>query len=204
MSVSPIGFTGFTIIAASLSFALAAAYGAIIFLSAYFVSREWFLFAVVFLTGFSIAQSQDVVKRQDLYSDGNDIPQYWKIIGPIVNFVYFNCVLFVAIALGIAIENSIGGTEGQVVAIAILTIYGFWEIETRARGWPLSLGGIMIWLLVILYLAAWGTQAFIEWIRSARQEEVVDQLRNTRRAILRVTSRTDESPIYSTARRFTL
>lgn len=202
LSASPIGFTVYSVIAAGMSFVFAAVYSSPMLIVAYTTSRIWFLLAIIFLLAFSLAKSQDIAKRQDLYSINGDVPRHLQIIGLVINFVYMNLVLLAAVVIGGMLIRLFAFETGLFIVSIIIPAYGFWEIETRSRGWPISVGGALIWVAAIVYIAVWGARTLLQWIWTADWSEIKEKLDSVREGILRVMSLSEESPIHSAADRY--
>jgi hypothetical protein len=202
ISPSPIGFTVYSIIASGLAFIVTVLYALPALLLGYSLSKTWLLTAGIFLIAFSIAKAHDIAKRHDLYDVEAEISRKWKTLGFIINFIYINIVVSFAMIIGVGVVRVFGLEPGLFIVSILLPVYGFWEIETRARGLPISIGGALVWFIAIVFLAWQGVHILSKWVHRAGRSELKSHLNESRRNILRVMGISEESPIHSTANRY--
>lgn len=85
-------------------------------------------------------------------SEGDDEDSDTSTLQEIVEFslttIHQNALLYVTVILSVGMASQ----YGQAAGLATLIIYPFWDIETTARGIPLSTGGIMVLVLAVFLL----------------------------------------------------
>lgn len=196
---TPVGFTLFSAVAAGGSFVLSTLYGVFALAGLYGAGEEALLFGITFLLAFSVAKSQDLLKRQELYASENSLGTGMKIGTVLVNFVYTNVVVIVAAIIGSGVMFAVSAPYGVVVGVGAVTVYAFWEIETRPRGLPVSVGGLLVLVLALVIMAFAGTQRMASLLR---EFDLVGGLGERRSDVIRLLGVSEETPVYLTARRF--
>lgn len=187
---TPVGFSLFTLIGTAIGILFSLIYGFIGLGVLYFVDRQALLWGVIFILAFSLAKTQDILKHQERYSSSSSTTGLMKLITMGINLGYNSAVILAAFVLGSVVETSVGGQLGASLAIVAVVIYAFWEVETRAIGLPVSIGGVMIIMIALVYLLLSGTHHALRqaWIR--------------RHNVVKLLSVSDEQPIFHAARKF--
>lgn len=199
--ITPVGFVGVTLLMTIMWMAMAGIYGSIALAVTYLAGGSYLLFALIGLGSFGIAQSQDIIKRSEYYGTPDDVSRLYVYLGVLVNVVYINAYLIAASIIG-AVAFELAGTEiGYAAAAGAISAYAFWETETRARGLPASIGGVLVLAIALGYIAIKGGATIQNFLRDHDFRALFQSIEGVRDQVLNILGRSEGAPIYKTARR---
>lgn len=130
----------------------------VILIAMYQVSSQMFLYGLLTVGVYSVVMTQDMLKR-DYDTDVDS--RLEKLVAVITNLFHMN----IMVAVTAILASGFGSIYGPIVGAITVVILSFWEVETRARAYPVSVGGIFIWCLALLILLRRGGQHLAEMIQ---------------------------------------
>lgn len=159
-------------------------------------SPDAVLYAVVGLIGCVIALSQDTLKRSDKYSSSKQSAKM-NVLGTLLSAIYYNAIVWVAVFIGVAVASEFS----QIIAVMAVVVYAFWDIETRAQGIPLSVGGLLVLSVAVLILFHRAGRRVTTKLRDAKPGEVWEWIGVVRPDVLFIMDAPEREPLRLASRR---
>lgn len=124
-------------------------------------------FALVSILSYSLAASQHLWKRAD--NSKTEYTRTERVVGVLLSFVHFNLVVWISVFVG----TTLAPAYSPALATMAVVGYSFWDVETRARGIPVSAGGVIVFSLVVAIILRKRGRAAVERLRSLDYETVI-------------------------------
>lgn len=110
------------------------------------------LFGISALLALSMAGTQQTLKSLSNGDIQNPFKKKWLLALIILfNFPYYSGIIWVSAVLGNTVTSQVGFSFSLGLGTIITVIYSFWEVYTRTKGYPLSIGGIIFFALAIIF-----------------------------------------------------
>lgn len=128
------------------------------------------MFAAAALLGFSVTLAHSwIVGDGGAETDRIAV----AILAVVLSFAVYNGILFVAIVAGTIAES----VTGSIVAgVLVATLWPAWEIASMQRALPVSLSGILVWVLAVVYVFVQAGKAVFQVIAESSWDDWIERV----------------------------
>jgi|GEM_PF-6544256 len=146
-------------------------------------------FGVIATITYAIAASQNVLGRDT--DEDQDLSTAMWVIATALSIIHYNAVVWVAAIIGMSLTTS----ATPVIALIAVLVYVFWDIETRSRGIPLSVGGVIVFLTAIGILLHRGGKAVFTKLKRSSFRDIFAVLINTSPLAVTILDSIEQVPV---------
>lgn len=150
-------------------------------------------FVVAGIFGYGSAMSQ-YVQRKD-QSERREFSRKEEAVGFALTILHFNALVGVFAWVGVA-ASAVSMEVGVIAVVA----YAFWDVETRSRALPLSVGGVVVLGLVAGILVHNYGRAIVERIEDVDRRSLLRSVRLYYPGAIEILDRPERKPYLIAAR----